>query len=326
MPFSIRPFASDDRDYAARAAFVSAHFPEHPTTPAELRDEDARRPAKIQTAQFTAETPQGEIVGVGRFGQSLWDFDPNKFNITILVAPDKQNAGIGGALYDHVMENLALLVPQKLTGYVREDMPQSVAFALRRGFTEEMREWESKLSVPDFDFAPWKNASQKAAQNGVIIRSLAELAAVPDRDRTVWEAEMIMAADVPSPDPFTPMPFDEYEKLVLTDPHFLPDAFFVAIHEPTGEYVGTSTLWKRASDNDLNTGLTAVKREWRRKGIALALKLRAIEFAKTYGAGSVRTENASTNEAMLSINVALGFVRQPAWISYGKFLPSGEAE
>jgi predicted GNAT superfamily acetyltransferase len=66
--------------------------------------------------------------------------------------------------------------------------------------------------------------------------------------------------------------------------------------------------------------LTAVLRDERGKGIAMALKLRTIEYARTQGLRELRTWNASINRPMLAINEALGFVKQPAWITFGKDL------
>ncbi len=326
-PFFIRPFNKTDRDYQAQVDLNNAYFPEHPETVEHLRSEDARRDPKLQNARFIAETKTGELVGLGLYDQHLWSYDPHKFFVLVEVAPNKQKEGIGNALYAHVLNALASLAPKKLSTFVREDLADSVQFAQKRGFVEEMREWESVLDVPAFDFAPWQRARQKAAQNGITICSYADLASDADRDRKLWEMETPVAQDIPSPDPITPLDFAQYEKEILKNPHFLPDGFLVAVEKATGAYVGVSTLWKRTSDGDLNQGLTGVLRDHRRKGIALALKLQGIEFAKSYGAKSIRTENATTNEAMLAINVALGFDRQPAWISFGNVLePSSSGD
>ena len=51
----------------------------------------------------------------------------------------------------------------------------------------------------------------------------------------------------------------------------------------------------------------------------MALKLRTIGYARNAGYREIRTWN-STNRPMLAINEALGFARQPAWITFGKDL------
>ena len=57
---------------------------------------------------------------------------------------------------------------------------------------------------------------------------------------------------------------------------------------------------------------TGVRREHRRQGIALALKLKTIAWAKRIGYSQIQTWNEANNQGMLGINERLGFVRQPA--------------
>jgi len=73
----------------------------------------------------------------------------------------------------------------------------------------------------------------------------------------------------------------------------------------------------------LHQGLTGVLRDERGQGIARALKLRTIDYGRANGFREIRTLNDSLNGPMLAINVALGFVREPAWITFGKDLSAG---
>jgi mycothiol synthase len=84
--------------------------------------------------------------------------------------------------------------------------------------------------------------------------------------------------------------------------------------------IGQSALMRDAHDELLlRTGLTGVHKAYRRRGIATAMKMRAIEYASTLprsGQGlRIQTGNAKENP-MLTLNLQLGFVPQPAWFIY----------
>ncbi len=118
------------------------------------------------------------------------------------------------------------------------------------------------------------------------------------------------------------MDYEQWRKR-LENPGLLPDANFIALDGD--RYVGFSNLWKSQGDDHLHTGLTGILRAYRRRGIALALKLRAVAYAKARGAPVIRTGNETGNRAMLSINEKLGFARQPAWIDFVKVVKEEKA-
>ena len=75
-----------------------------------------------------------------------------------------------------------------------------------------------------------------------------------------------------------------------------------------------------ASPDVLWVGFTGVRREVRGRGIATALKLESIRYAREQGYREIRTMNNALNQSMLRINEALGFRREPAWITFEKKL------
>jgi len=107
---------------------------------------------------------------------------------------------------------------------------------------------------------------------------------------------------------------------VLKSPRALPEAFFIA--KAGDSYVGQSDVGRSEGVADvLYTGFAGVRREHRR-GIAMTLKLRAIDYAKRHEYREIRTWNNTLNAPMLGINVKVGFVSSPCGSRSGRTSPN----
>ncbi len=305
----IRPLTPDD--YPAIVQIAAATFPDYPTSVEEIKFGDTSRPAHCRHARWIAER-DGQGVGFGEYGQYASQYHPRKFNVDVTVRPEYQGQGFGKALYDQIMEALAPTDPLSVRTQVREDKARGVRFLQDRGFVEDMRVFESHLDVTAFDPASYGDVEARMLDLGIEFKTLRELRDVPGH----WDKHFALIEevndDVPSAEPRTPMSKDVWRLRMDGNPELLPDGYFFAGRG--GEYIGITMLFGSGNGDDLKTGLTAVKREYRRQGVALALKLRAIAWAKSAGKSRVKTWNESNNLGMLGINERLGFVRQPAWL------------
>ena len=128
--------------------------------------------------------------------------------------------------------------------------------------------------------------------------------------------------EVPATEAATDETFEEWKQRWVDSPTFIADAFFVAI-DKDGRWLGMSNLERQLSDPSFVwQGLTGVRREARGHGVAMALKLRTVTYARGMGVDHIKTWNDQKNRPMLSINEAMGFEKQPAWISVAQVLMS----
>ncbi|MBC8134546.1 MAG: GNAT family N-acetyltransferase [Fibrella sp.] len=312
---AIRPFVPGD--YERITEIYNLNFPQHAETAEERRDQDEKRNQKFIHARYVVENESGVVVAYGEYSQGPWQFHPQKFDVSIEVHPDFQHQGVGTRLYSLLLTELEPYDPIFLKAYGQEGKIPALGFLAKNGYEEVMREWESCLDPTGFDFTPYSGIVENVAAKGIVIQTLRELESDPCRDRKLYNLEAQISLDMPSSEASTVPTFHDWKKNTFENPGLLPDGYFVAVDTTEGDkYVGISQLWASLADEKLWTGATGVLAEYRRRGIALALKIRAVRYAKDTNAPVVRTWNAQSNRAMLSINEKLGFVKEPAWIEY----------
>jgi mycothiol synthase len=317
---TIRPFQPED--FPPVVEIANLLFPEHPTTVEEERfDDESFDKKRYVYRRYAAVESSGTVVGSASFNHQPSAFDPRRFGMWVGVHPRWHGKGIGTALYEHLLEQLRTFDAVALRTWVRETMETSTRWIRRRGFRELSRGWESRLDLPSFDLSRF--AGRWALPAGIEVVSLAEeLRRDSDSIQGLYELDCEISPDEPRPDPYTRPSFEMFHDRVLKSPDSSPESILLA--REGSRYVGLTELYRNvAIPTDLRTGFTGVRREYRGRGLAFALKLRAIDWAKRSGYKSIRTWNSTLNAPMLGINVKLGFARQPAWITFGKDLGEG---
>ena len=316
MNASIRLFT--DGDYAPVVALSNRVYPEYPETEGEWRYRDAHREAKIRHARWVAEG-DGMVLGCASHDQWESTYHPQRFSVDVLVDPAYRRRGIGTRLYDVVVDALRVFDPIGLRAGTREDMTDGVRFVERRGFEECMRSWESRLDLAAFDPQAFEAEVARGLSGGLRVATLADLANDQDRERKLFALVDTVARDVPSPDEHTRPDFDAWCDRLFGNPNLIPELYTVAVDG--NRYVALTNMWASQADpREVYTGLTGTLPEYRRRGLATAIKVATLATAKELGYRVTKTWNATINEGMLAINARLGFVRQPAWIEFAKAL------
>jgi len=316
---TIRPFDDSDRDYEASVAIWNALWPDEPTSVEGMRYSNQTRSRKHFFQRIMAEL-EGKIVATAIYCEPEWVDEPGMYDVQIRVLPEYQRRGIGTAVYDHIIERLNELErkPLSLVSDSREDQPHSTKFLTDRGFEQKQRQQVSRLDVASFDAAPFADTVARFEESGITVKTFEEYEAKdPDARRKSHKKYVELFADVPIFVDRMEFTYEMFER-ELNAPNRLPGAILLAFDGD--EIVAATSLWKRLADpGNLGTGLTAVARSHRRRGIAAALKVRSIEFARSIGTRVIQTDNEENNP-MYDLNVRLGFKPVPAWLIFMKKL------
>lgn len=218
------------------------------------------------------------------------------------VHPDHRRRGVGTAILAALAEHCTDLgLP---TVRAKVDDEESLVFAQRFGFAEVDREVEQVRAVDDEPAPP-------PPPPGVEVVLGAERPGLWEQSFETFGREALAGFAVDTPLEVTP---ERWATAWLGDPMFL------ALHE--GEVVGCAGL---LLDTDRPTraenALTAVRGDWRGRGLAVHLKLRTLEWAAAHGLDEVYTWTQTGNGAMRSLNARLGYTTRTTSITVSRALP-----
>jgi mycothiol synthase len=313
-PLQIRPFVA--ADYEAVAEITRIANPIAYDGAAGLRRRDANFNPEHRRVRLVAEQ-DGVVVGWGQVGNKWWAYNPRTFQMRLEVAPARQQQGIGSQLYVRLAEVFEAWDPIHVRAAVDERFPRGIGFLQRRDFVEIRRLWESHLPVAEVDLARYASAAPRLLGQGLVVTTYAEeLTRRGDRlARDLFDMEMRAVTKEPGYEAGTSMSFEQFRAIELESENALPEASFLALD---GErLVGVSRVGRRTTEPEvLNQEFTGTDPDYQGRGIALALKVRTIEYAQAYGFREIWTQNDTANVPMLRINERLGFQRQPAIILF----------
>jgi len=286
----ISPSASES-DKQASVGIYNAVWPHDAVTLAEVRSFEA---SLIGHVDFVARV-DGEPVGSGY--TAIAPQRPDRGFVLLTVLPEARRQGVGTALYDAISGWCAEHGIETLEAVVADDDPESAGFALRRGFAEHKREHGVALDLTRVEAPPVDPPP------GVAIVTWAER---PELARGIYAVAIEAEQDIPGSDDKHAEPFEDWLEHDMRGSGDLPEATFVAI--AGDEVVGYAKFSLTAArPKTASHDLTAVKRTWRGRGVARALKATQIGWAKANGYEELWTRNEERNAPIRHLNAEFGY-------------------
>jgi len=280
----VRP-AETDADLDAYVGVANAAVPED--IPWDARQQRERRERDPRRLYLLAEL-DGEPLAVGYAGPSD---NADRGFVAPRVLPAARRRGLGSALLFRLAAHLDQLGFEVAGAHVDGNDESSLAFARRFGFEEVDRQVEQVRALGD----------EPPAQPppGVTFVSIAER---PELLRDAHPLGVQGWADMATAEEVT-ISLEDW----LADEASFPEGSFVALAD--GEIVGYSGLCHLGDDPTLaEDGLTVVRRDWRRRGLATALKRAELHWAGANGIREIVTWTQRGNDGMRVANERLGYV------------------
>ncbi len=325
LPPELRVRAGEDADIERVVEFQNRWAtPSHWMSPAAARVMITASPEPDRLT-LVVEDRGGAIEAVGSAGSGgLFASPDGSWRVGLRVAPEWRRRGVARSLLGQLEHHARTNKATRLVAAVRGDEPDGGRFAEAVGFRAFHERIDAYIDVPSFDASAFEDPDEIARRAGVRLATYAELTSERGAEVEAFQRELLpviwaMAGDVPSPTPMPeqPPPFEMARRMFFEGPGQDPPSTIIALRD--GHPIAmTATMVKE--NGTAYTNFTGVARAERGKGLALAMKLRALRELRARGVKLFGTTNDEQNAAMRGINRRLGYVPDAPTKMYEKRL------
>ena len=316
----IKKFTETDFEFSEIARLynlVSHDDKEHPD---DIKDDWAIRDQSIIRDRLFL-YKDNTVIGYLGFGQGRNENKQNCY-FNIYLDPKYNGNGYRQKLYDKMLEQVQVFSCKRLymSIYEHENYDESKKLLINNGFKNDFKIRESSLDISSINLEEYSSLVEKLGSKGIqFYDAKNEMKESSDHYQKLEELGWIYGQDFPMPDGtvMTRSPFNQYMKYQKL---FEEQHYGIQIVAVDGDkYVGSTDIhiYPKSDPHKAWTGSLGVLREYRRQGIATALKVKAFEKLREKGVKQVRTDNEENNPMYL-INVAMGFKPEPYCYEYQK--------
>ena len=290
----VRP-AATRADEERSLAIYNAVWPWDAITMAEVDSFKASSRDYVDMLAYVDAEPAGSVAA------AISRARPGVAYVIVTVLQEVRRRGAGGALLHAASRWAAERRLEALEAPAPEDEPDGIAFATRRGFVEIERNSRLVLELRGIDPPP------VSPPPGVEIVTWAER---PELASGMYEVALEAYADVPGDENDEMEAFEDWLGHDMKGSGDDPKATFVAL--AGGEVIGYAKFSLTAAQPKVAFhDMTGVKRAWRGRGVAGALKRAEIAWAKRAGYERLQTQNEVRNEPIRRLNERLGYRTAP---------------
>lgn len=307
----LRP-AEPERDFGTLAALFTS-LEDEPATEAGLLAFYEKE--KERVVQAVAEDERGALPGF--FWAEKERAAPEQVYFYLYVRPERRGQGIGGRLYAEMLRALEAGGAKRLRVTIRDDCPEGLAFAERRGFRERGHSIGMALALDSLDDRPYDEIIARLEGEGFRFTSMEELGDTEEAQRSLYWLNDTTDRDTPGTDGEPSWDsFEDFRDSVCKSEWYKPGGQMVAIDTATGTWAAMSAITVMPGCDYAYNLHTGVDRRYRGRKLAQAVKVRALRYARdVLKAKSVRTHHRVQNAPMIAIDRKLGYEQSPGLIS-----------
>ncbi|MEM7128253.1 MAG: GNAT family N-acetyltransferase [Chloroflexota bacterium] len=297
--------ADPNQDFPRIAELLSADASET-TNAQELIDEHNVEMDGRILRHAVAVNNNGEVVGFN-FAGHYPSMPIHQYYVNVVVDPGHRNQGIGAQLWEDVVSYLQKQSADALLADVYEGDPVHFQFAEKRGFKTRIHELRAVLDLSTFNESKFAGFTERVEATGIRLASFADVEQSEENIRRLYDINGVAALDDPASDGAY-INYENWMKVIFGGSWFQPAGQMIALDGDN--FIGMSAITYDAEENAGFTLISGIHADYRDRKIMQALKLRAINYARSKGAARVVTEFETGNAPMRAINQKFGFVEE----------------